>query len=260
MGTRAGSVPPEMRALRRWVGVEIRDGRKVPVDLFGTGNASATDPGSWYGFEQAVERMEEGAVDWLGFVLADDGIVGIDIDHCVDRGIPDDEALEAIRACGSYAELSVSGEGVHIFCKGGLPFDGRKVGGWEAYKDRRYFLVTGRQIGRHSLAEAQAGIDAVVEGHLRLPEVGGGDSYTRAIWEPKMEVRRGRPRLVWPDVESGGRHLALVSFCGRLVGTEGLERDYIAARTMEMNAAHMRPPLPDEEVLSIVDSCMRYRR
>ena len=58
----------------------------------------------------------------------------------------DEGVLTEISEFNSYAELSQSGKGAHVFCKGTLPEAGRKKGNHEMYCDSRFFAVTGDHI------------------------------------------------------------------------------------------------------------------
>ncbi|MDO6451904.1 DNA primase, partial [Oceanobacillus profundus] len=66
----------------------------------------------------------------------------------------DDEAdnivSEFIELMESCAEVSVSGNGIHIIAKGELPEGGRRKGNVEIYNNGRFFVVTGNKIGRYS--------------------------------------------------------------------------------------------------------------
>jgi len=156
------AIPDELRELDRWVCCDPSS--KRPMRPFDGGAASVSRPETWGSFEDARRCVEEGIYAWAGFVFADDGYVGIDIDHAFGGdGMPSEEALEAVRACASYSEVSKSGNGIHIVCKGDLPFRGRNNRqGWEIYRDARFFVLTGRRFAYGSVEEAQAGIDLVV--------------------------------------------------------------------------------------------------
>ena len=65
---------------------------------------------------------------------------GVDLDHCIDRVDFCDEFVETLQ---SYAEISKSGSGLHIICKGTLPEGNRRKGGVEMYSNGRYFICTG---------------------------------------------------------------------------------------------------------------------
>lgn len=65
---------------------------------------------------------------------------GIDLDHCLDNLDFVDEFVETLQ---SYTEISRSGTGIHIICKGKLPDGSRRKGGVEMYSEGRYFICTG---------------------------------------------------------------------------------------------------------------------
>ncbi|MEC4272932.1 primase C-terminal domain-containing protein [Adlercreutzia sp. R25] len=263
MPTLMGAVPPEMRALRRWVAADA--GSKRPMRCDGPRAASVSDPASWCDWDDALTAVRSGRREWAGFVFAGDGLVGIDIDGAFgDDGMPTDEAMEAVLACRSYTEVSRSGRGLHIVCRGELPFKGRNNRrGWEAYAEGRYFLITGRAFAFGEIADAQGGIDAVVAAHFseEPAEPSAGGACGQRIWEPAWSVdpATGRFSMEMPPVAPGSRHLSLVSLCGQM-HSAGASRPAVLAGAREANAAWMEPPLPDEEVLQICKSVTRYRR
>ncbi len=153
------TVMSEMRGIPSWVCfcAVVKDDKtkKPPIQAAGQNQgrlADPTNPQHLCSFERAMryykmnkgEPMQGGVVAGIGFVLTKQtGIVGIDLDHCVENGIVNPWAAEIIEAVGGFAELSPSGSGVHIYIKGQLPFDGRRSGGMEIYSNNRYLTVTG---------------------------------------------------------------------------------------------------------------------
>jgi hypothetical protein len=151
------AIPNELRVLGRWVCWDLREGRKVPCDAKAiNAHASSTDDSSWATFDLARSAYEErqgddDAFSGVGIVLNGDGLVGVDIDHCVSNGIPDPAALRLLDDLGaSYIEVSPSGTGLRAFgyaenleagCKG--RFNGLSV---ELYSNARYLTVTGQAI------------------------------------------------------------------------------------------------------------------
>lgn len=82
-----------------------------------------------------------------GFVLNGDGIVCIDLDHCLVDGVLESWAQEIVDMVPrTYIEVSPSGDGLHIWGRGELA-RGRRIqipGGFvEAYATGRYLTVTG---------------------------------------------------------------------------------------------------------------------
>ena len=141
---RAGSVlPAEMTGRRRWV---RRDERKAPRTVDG-GFASVTAPDSW---SVHAEAAASSAGVGLGYVLAEgDGIVCIDLDHCLDGGSLADWAREILDRCPrTFVEVSPSGDGLHVWGRGELK-RGRRMrqGGAsvEVYGQGRYVAMTGRR-------------------------------------------------------------------------------------------------------------------
>ena len=164
------NIPAELQALRQWVcwRYEWKDEKwtKVPYRTDGESPASTTKAATWGGYPEAVRTYFLGdcGVDGIGFVLsADDGFVGVDLDHCViDRKVSI-WALKIIFELESYTELSPSGTGLRIFLKGKLPPGGRKRGPIEMYDSGRYLTITGHHRAKTPLTieSRQDGIAAL---------------------------------------------------------------------------------------------------
>lgn len=142
------AMPAELRSVPRWV---VWKGPKVPYSATATNStASVTDPRTWATFDQAQTAYEEGGYQGVGFVLCGDGIVGVDLDKCVQSGEPAPAALDMLDRIGcEYIELSPSGTGLRGFGYGdNIPgrrgqLDGVNV---ELYASKRYLTVTGHPI------------------------------------------------------------------------------------------------------------------
>jgi primase-polymerase (primpol)-like protein len=134
-------IPAELKELDQWV---TWNADKVPLRPATGRPAKVNDPSTWGSFEAAS------ATGRVGFVFSHtDPFVGIDLDKCRDpvTGQIEDWALEKIDSLDSYSEVSPSGRGIHIFCRGKLPFSkGRKRGQCEIYEHSRYFTVTGNRL------------------------------------------------------------------------------------------------------------------
>lgn len=148
------SIPPELIPVPRWLlwRAEGRPGekpRKVPYcPLNPQRLASATDPLTWGSFEQARSAYLRGGFTGIGFVLNGDGLVGIDIDHCVTGGRIDPAATELLEGLNvGYTELSPSGTGLRAFGAADSIAKGvnGKVNGLsvELYSTARYLTLTG---------------------------------------------------------------------------------------------------------------------
>ncbi|MFD3714277.1 bifunctional DNA primase/polymerase [Streptomyces sp. NPDC058677] len=161
----ARSIPAELTSRPRWV---RRTSRKVPVSVDG-GTASSTDPETWSTYRDAA-RSTAGA--GLGFVLDGDGVVALDLDHCLDdEGAVAGWARNVLDAVGdsTWVEVSQGGDGLHIWGHGRLPGDaGRRLqlgdGSVEVYATGRYIAVTGRTFGGtpQRLGDLQHVIDSLL--------------------------------------------------------------------------------------------------
>ena len=118
------NVPEDLKVLPQWVCT--RGESKVPMCAYENQAASAVTPETWSPFEVALEAVQDGRYDYCGFVFADNGIVGIDIDCGFDEdGFLSSVATDIIGQCKSYTEKSKSGRGFHILLRGDLPFKGK---------------------------------------------------------------------------------------------------------------------------------------
>ena len=150
-------IPADLQKLQRWVawkaeGAPGEKPRKVPYapDRLNT-KASSTDPETWGSFAQAEAAYFEGNRTGVGIVLNGDGLVGVDIDHCVSDGVPSPKAMALLDRLGAnYIEVSPSGTGLRALGYGeqldaGVngSLDGLKA---EFYSTGRYLTLTGKTI------------------------------------------------------------------------------------------------------------------
>ena len=141
MDTIIENIPEELRAANNWVCWKGSD--KIPKSPSTGKNAQSNNPKTWGTFQQAVKACETFDFDGLGFVFDEkSGYFGVDLDHCIDNIDFCDEFVETLQ---SYNEISKSGTGIHIICKGKLPGGTRRKDGVEMYSSGRYFICTGRQ-------------------------------------------------------------------------------------------------------------------
>ena len=153
------NIPDELKARDRWVlwKAESPDGggggekklTKVPYSLRGK-RARVNDPRTWGSFEQCYAHYSKNdRYSGIGFVFSsEDDIIGIDLDHCRDAvsGQITAHAWKIITDTNSYAEVSVSGTGVHIILKGKIPGRSRRRGSIEMYDGGRFFVMTGEHV------------------------------------------------------------------------------------------------------------------
>ncbi|WP_135855167.1 phage NrS-1 polymerase family protein [Halorussus salinus] len=146
-------LPDELCEREQWVcwKEEQRDGKatKIPVTPGSGGFASSTDSETWTGLETALNYIEAGNADGVGFVFTDDDlIVGVDLDDCRDPETEeaDEAARDIIERLDSYTEVSPSGTGYHVLIKGDLPEGRNRRGSFELYETARFFTVTGDHV------------------------------------------------------------------------------------------------------------------
>lgn len=139
----------ELARLRQWVcwRHEQRPGElkstKIPLTVAGR-MASSTAPDTWCSYTEARGAAQRGVGDGVGFVLTEhDPYVGVDLDGCISEKRISDFAMKVVRKIRSYTEVSPSGSGLRIFCRGSLPPAGRKRGDFEVYDSKRFLTVTG---------------------------------------------------------------------------------------------------------------------
>ena len=137
------NIPEELKNLNQWVCAS--DNSKVPMKAWENEAASSTNPNTWSDFKTALDMVENRYYDYCGFVFADNGYVGIDIDNGYDEdGLMSVLGADIVGKCKSYTEKSRSGRGFHILLRGTLPFKGKNnLAGVEIYKAARYFIMTG---------------------------------------------------------------------------------------------------------------------
>lgn len=137
MVTKIENIPEELKKLAQWVCWCGDD--KIPKNPHNGRNAASNRPTTWGSFADAVSACEKYHFDGIGFMFAN-GYFGVDLDKCVDDLDFCDEFVNTLK---SYAEVSKSGTGIHIICKGKLPDGARRRGNVEMYSSGRYFICTG---------------------------------------------------------------------------------------------------------------------
>jgi putative DNA primase/helicase len=146
----AAGVHEELKSFDHWVAwkaVPRPDGKldKVPYDAKTGAHASTTDSRTWATFDDATAAYQGGGYDGMGFVFSSaDPFTGIDLDDVrePDTGELAEWAQKALERFDAYAEVSPSGEGIHIYIKG-RTIKARKNSIIEVYSTARFFTVTG---------------------------------------------------------------------------------------------------------------------
>lgn len=149
-------IPTELRSLQQWVvwkSIPNPDGVKpikIPLNPRTLNPASVTDQTTWSSFLTAHRVLQNNSqLSGSGFVFTNsDPYTGIDLDNCKSDTIKP-EASQYINLLDSYTEISPSGTGFHVICKGHLPPGGRKHGWIEMYDSGRFFCFTGNIWEQH---------------------------------------------------------------------------------------------------------------
>lgn len=116
---------------------------KVPYNPKTGNRAASNSRSSWSDFDTACNAVDKYNANGVGIMFAN-GLIGIDIDHCIDdEGNLSEQAQEITKAIDSYTEYSPSGKGLHIFCFGKIPDEGNKRDDVEIYSKDRFFTLTG---------------------------------------------------------------------------------------------------------------------
>lgn len=133
------NIPAELKAVKQWV---CWDDSKLPKNPNTGGNAQSNNKSTWGTFDEAVAAVKKYGFRGIGFMFDQKtGYFGVDLDKCLDNAEFIEEFVETLQ---SYTEISKSGNGIHIICKGTLPPGNRRRGSVEMYCERRYFIMTGK--------------------------------------------------------------------------------------------------------------------
>lgn len=182
MQEREQNIPAGLRELPQWVcwGKPGAASRKCPYNPRTGTPAKAGQPDTWADYATAAGMVLAGRYEGLGFEFNGGGLVGVDFDHCIDGGQLSPWVAGWVERLGSYTEISPSGTGLHVLCKGALPGEAVKRPRCEMYDRGRYFTMTGQPWGAlRPLREAQEALNALY-GELAAEAGKGPDKPTEA--------------------------------------------------------------------------------
>jgi hypothetical protein len=249
----AQSLPAELVHLKQWVGWKYVTKKnstkptKVPLQASGD-PAKADDPATWTTFRSICGRVAKanGQFAGVGFMFTpEDAYAGVDLDNCLmeDGSVMDWAKPILGRFTGTYMEISPSGRGIKIFCKGKLPH-GRKIEfhidsvkcAVEAYSQRRYFTTTGNRWrdAPLSITPHQTDIETALEIAAKL-----------AAPTPAAAAAPASG-----PIAEGGRHEALKRMAIKLCKAD-MTAIEIEAALLAFNAHRCSPPKPENEVRDI---------
>ena len=145
------TIPPEMLKERRWVRYFLQpkpDGSGVAKIPLG----SHSDESTWVSFDEAAKALEPGKEQGIGYCFLGGEIHALDIDHCRNprTGQICNEAMLLLTRIPSWAEYSVSGQGMHVLFKGnvrGKELREQCLQYWNPKNSPRFFALTCDLVG-----------------------------------------------------------------------------------------------------------------
>ncbi len=158
---------------------ETRKGEKtkVPYKINGAKARinSATDFSS---FDSVSKLVDKYAGIGMGVF---NGFSAIDIDHCVEDGVPNEMATDIINTMKSYTELSPSGTGVRIIFKVddfnydkityGIHNRKRKLEVYVSGATNKFVTLTGNNLNDYGIANCNAVLPEILDTYMKRPFV-----------------------------------------------------------------------------------------
>jgi putative DNA primase/helicase len=186
------NIPQELKNLNNWVlwRLEDRNGKptKIPYQI-NQEFASSTKRSTWESLNNVLKAYKgyKNKYNGIGFCFTkEDGITGIDLDHCINDGVVSAEAQYIIDSCDSYTERSQSGNGVHILIKGYIPKAIHKD--IEVYSEGRYFVITGDKLQGETIEARQNILDSF---HKKYNYDNKADINTRELLDKAFSSKNG---------------------------------------------------------------------
>lgn len=175
------NIPETLRISRSWVCWRARPSKngkidKIPINPTNGKNAQSNNQKTWGNFNTALAGLGRFNLSGIGFMFGQNEFFGVDIDHCRNKetGTISDFATEIIQTLDSYTEISPSGTGIHIICKGKIPEGERKNDklGLEMYESGRFFTITGENLddGHIDVEERTSEIEKMHSKYLKKSE------------------------------------------------------------------------------------------
>ncbi len=284
------NVPHELRALDQWHLWELNnERRKIPRTISRSYSAKSNDPNTWASFEQTIEVLREsqsngcqkyGLAFELGLPDAETSLVGWDFDNALtsdhqmrDWATPIWELLK--NHC--FAEISPSGNGFKMICKGKKPKGSRcrknyeQGGSVEVYSHSRFWCITGTDFNTPG-AEFGKDITDLIVDTCRLVGVADNPGDNAVVEESRtlslsmpttpssndwdIEGRIDAYLMNCGSSQSGSRNNDLFLIAGHLYAF-GASEKLVLKKMREFNALLCSPPMSIHEVEQIVRSANR---
>lgn len=210
-------IPQELKALPNWICWDAvpdeKRGKikKVPINALTGGGAMSNNPSTWCDFDTAVRASEKHS--GIGFMFGGCPYFGVDIDgkeeelEAYQRGENGNIISEFISTLQSYAEISQSGKGIHIICRGTLPKRGRRKGSVEMYENGRFFVMTGNSCSEYEgIAECSDSIKPLHEKYIG----GGHEPVAKAVPAVRLDTADQIIKAA-AGAKNGGKFVSLYS-------------------------------------------------
>lgn len=247
-------IPAELHHLKQWVcwkKVPLENGKatKKPINPITNDLASVSNPNTWTDMMGAIIGAEQYGLDGIGFVL-ENGYFGVDLDDCTEE--LKQEFIDQLR---SYTELSQSGKGIHIICKGEIAKSARTKG-VEIYKGGRFFVMTGNTINDYEIEDCSDRILPLYEKYIlekKKPQVQEAQVLEITTQEAiqltdqdllfkAMNSRNGQQFKMlfdgnWSALNYPSQSEADMAFCNLLAFWSGKDRNQMD-RLMRMSGLH----------------------
>lgn len=196
------AIPAELKACNNWVcWKSIPDAtahsgvRKVPINPRTGGNASTNKPETWTSFDAAAAAAITQGYAGIGFVFANSGFFGVDLDDIGDEAgqLDRSEAAAIVNALQTYTERSQSGRGVHCIARGSLPGADMRRGKVEMYAGNRFFVMTGDRLPGTAAAvnDCTESIKPIYDRYQTRPAAALPDQMPAAMPTAQQTVRTG---------------------------------------------------------------------
>lgn len=166
------NIPEDLKEIDRWVAYKLiwdEEKEKYGKPPYSLDGKKKQGFNIYYSYEEVVKAVRNGSVDGIGFAMsADDNFICIDLDADSLDDIP--ASIKSI-SNHTYAEMSPSGNGLHVWFKGEKPKgaggkqnrftnDGFKV---ECFYDTGFLTMTGNSINDLSIEDNQMMLDFIFD-------------------------------------------------------------------------------------------------
>ncbi len=222
--------PPALQSLADspvWVGFRVTysDGaqRKMPIDPHTGTYASIDNPATWGTWNEVGGLLQSGKASFHALAIhADLNQTWIDFDHVLENGEMIPSALDIARQFDTYAETSLSGEGVHMAMLGRKPEGAgakQRIGvngaSIELYDNRRFMIVTGNELegSAGELRDCSQALAEVCRQLFELEKHPADQSAGIVLEGAIVELLAAR----FPQIEGGSRHDAALALSGALL-------------------------------------------